>query len=109
MRRAIHIFYIHTLDYIEFIPPSDTFLMMHWAQLVPLRSCGSASKNETGCLPGQLYSPVLPHSLLLLHPNHVLLYTSLWHYENTNKLAAAVGNYAITYKRPVYLKKKALD
>ena len=72
------IFLYNTSDFVELILDeilclSNISPMVHWAQLFPLRSCGSANEDETLCLPGQRYSPVLPHFLLLFNPNYVSL------------------------------------
>lgn len=81
MKRGFYTYFIYTSEYIELILGESLCLrnmspMVHWAQFVPLRSCGSANDDETMRLPGQLYSAVLPHFLLLLNPNHVSLCTS---------------------------------
>lgn len=79
IRGAIHMYFIHTLDYIELFLSeschlSDITPMVHRAQLVPLRPWGSASEDETVCLPGQLYSPVFPQFLLLFNPSHPIFH-----------------------------------
>lgn len=67
-RRALRTYLIHTSDYIELILGeslclSDISPMVRWAQLVPLRSCGSANEDETTRLARAAMQPRAPSLL----------------------------------------------
>lgn len=111
MRSAVHTYFIHASDYIELIPgeslcPSDISPMVQWAQLVPLRSCGSANEDETMRLPIQPFAPSLSAAQ---SQSCAIVYFIMQLNENMGNLPPAGGNYksCSRLQRPVYLNWKA--